>query len=188
MSSTYGNGQVNYATSTYFNPSNGLTSHTYLHPVPSSAASQIIQDVSNGCGFANYTAHGSSSGWVNPAFNVSNVSSLQNANKYPLMIGNACQTNKFNDAVCFGEALLRAENKGALGYIGASNNTYWSEDFYWSVGAKTVDVNPVYDANALGAYDRLFHTHGEDYDDWYITQGQIIFAGNSCLDGAFFEL
>jgi len=31
---------------------------------------------------------------------------------------------------------------------------------------------------ALGAYDRLFHTHGESFSDWYITQGQILSGGN----------
>ena len=36
--------------------------------------------------------------------------------------------------VCFGEGLLRANNKGAVGYIGGSNNTYWDEDFWWAVG------------------------------------------------------
>ncbi len=178
MAPTYGNGQVNYGTSTYFNSSNGINSHTYLYPVSSNSASQIIQNVSDGCAFANYTAHGSSNGWANPSFTISNIASLQNAHKYPLMIGNACVTNKFDDAVCFGEALLRASDKGALGYIGASNNTYWDEDFYWSVGAKTIDSNPVYDANALGSYDRLFHTHGEAFEEWYVTQGEIIFAGN----------
>jgi len=178
MAPTYGNGQINYGTSTYFNSSNGLNSHTYLHPASQNQAAQIKQDIGNGCAFANYTAHGSSNGWADPSFTVSDVQNMQNNNKYPLMIGNACVTNKFNEPVCFGEALLRAAGKGALGYIGASNNTYWYEDYYWSVGAKPVVVNPSYDANALGAYDRLFHTHGEAFEEWYVTQAQIMFAGN----------
>ena len=46
-----------------------------------------------------------------------------------------CQSNKFDEPTCFGEKLLRANNKGAVGYIGGSNNTYWDEDYWWAVGA-----------------------------------------------------
>jgi|GEM_PF-166907 PKD repeat protein len=175
---TYANGQINYGTALYYNLAHGLNSHTYLYPGSGSQDAQIIQDVCNGCCYANYTAHGSSSGWADPTFTTANIPSLTNLNKYPLMVGNACLTNKFDVAECFGEALIRAEGKGALGYIGASNNTYWDEDFWWAVGAKPVSVNPVYSVTALGAYDRTFHDHGEDFSEWFMTQGQMIFAGN----------
>ncbi len=175
---THANGQINYGTTTYFNTAHGLTSHTYLYPVSGSQDTQIRQNVSDGCGYANYTAHGSSSGWANPSFTTSNIPALANAHQYPLMVGNACLTNKFNDTECFGEALLRTANKGALGYIGASDNTYWDEDYYWSVGAKSVVVNPEYNATSLGAYDRTFHDHGEGFQDWFMTQDQMVFAGN----------
>ncbi len=191
----HGNGQINYGTSTYFNTAHNLISHTYLYPGSGSQGSQIIQDVSNGCCFANYTAHGSSNGWANPSFTKTDIPGLNNTGKYPLMVGNACLTNKFNDAECFGEALLRASNKGAVGYIGASDNTYWNEDFYWAVGAKTVTVNPSYSATALGAYDRTFHDHGEAYSQWFMTQAQMIFAGNlavsqssSSMDDYYWEV
>ncbi|OFY96253.1 MAG: hypothetical protein A2309_14890, partial [Bacteroidetes bacterium RIFOXYB2_FULL_35_7] len=175
---TYGNGQINYGTEMYFNAAHGLLSHTYLYPASQSSAALIISDVSKGVAFANYTAHGGSDGWVDPAFTNNDVAGLTNASKYPLMIGNCCQTNKFEVATCFGEALLRAQNKGAIGYIGASNNSYWSEDYWWGTGAKTVTVNPTYDATKLGAYDCLFHENGEPESSWYITGGQIIYSGN----------
>ncbi len=178
MAPTYGNGQINYGTTYYFNAAHGIYSNTYLYPASGSAATQIRNDVSDGCSFANYTAHGSSSGWADPSFTVSHVSSMTNANKYPLMIGNACVTNKFDVSVCFGEALLRAANKGALGYIGASNNTYWTGDYYWGVGVGTVTANPTYSGTGLGVYDRTFHDNGEPESDWYPTQGQMIHAGN----------
>jgi hypothetical protein len=175
----YANGQINYGTSNYFNSTFGLTSHTYLYPNSGSQDAQIISDVSAGCGFANYTAHGSEAGWADPSFSVSDITGLQNAHKYPLMIGNCCLSNKFDYGVCFGEALLRASNKGALGYIGASNNSYWDEDYYWGVGARANIVEfPAYDANALGSYDCMFHANNEILDDWYITNGQMVQAGN----------
>jgi len=174
------NGQINYATSQYFNSSNGITAYAYLQPEPSGAnySSNIKSNINAGVGFANYTAHCSSSGWANPSFVTSDIANLTNANKYGLWVGNCCQSNKFEIAECFGEAALRASGKGAVGYIGGSNSTYWSEDFYWSVGFKTVSLNPSYNANSLGAYDKMFHTHGESPSVWCNTQGQLIVGGN----------
>ncbi|MEA3446730.1 MAG: C25 family cysteine peptidase, partial [Bacteroidota bacterium] len=175
---TYGNGQITYGTTNYFNSAHGIYSNTYLYPLSGSSATQIRNDISAGCSFANYTAHGSSSGWANPSFTVSDVASMTNIHKYPLMIGNACVTNKFDVSVCFGEALLRAEDKGAIGYIGASNNSYWTGDFYWGVGVGTVTANPTYAGTGLGSYDRTFHDNGEATSEWFPAQGQMIHAGN----------
>jgi hypothetical protein len=181
----HGDGQINYGTSTYFNASNGLYSHTYLYAISGASSSEIISNVSTGCSFANYTAHGGPDGWSNPSFNNANVATLENAHKYPLMVGNCCLTNKFDDALCFGEALLRANNKGAIGYIGGSNSTYWDEDYYWGVGSRgSILVNPTYSASELGSYDRTFHSHGEPFSEWFATQGQMISAGNLAVTQA----
>lgn len=180
---TYGDGQINYGTETYFNAAHGLYSHTYLFAISGSSASQIIQNVSTGVCMANYTAHGGPDGWSNPAFSISDINTLNNAHKYALLVGNCCLTNKFDDPLCFGEALLRASGKGALGYIGGSNSTYWDEDYYWGVGYRSYpSSNPplhaTYDAAQLGAYDRTFHEHNEMFGEWFVTQGQMISAGN----------
>jgi len=178
---TWGNGQINYGTQNYFNATHGLTSHTYLQPEPGGGnySAKIIQNVSNGVGYANYTAHCGTTGWSNPSFSNGNVASLQNAHKYPLMVGNCCLSNKFSET-CFGETLLRAANKGALGYIGGTNYTYWDEDYWWGVGFRTsITANPTYDPSKLGAYDRTFHDKtGITTNDWFITQGQMVSAGN----------
>ena len=176
---TYGNGQINYGTSYYFNEAHGLTSHTYLQPEPAGAdySQQIQTNVSNGVCYANYTAHGSPSGWADPSFTISDISALQNAHKYPLMVGNCCSTSTY-DGTCFAEELLRAANKGALGYIGGSNSSYWDEDYWWGIGVGPISAHPTYDGTTLGAYDRTFHDHGEPYEEWYSTMDQMIFAGN----------
>jgi len=179
----YGNGQINYGTTYYFNEAHGLLSHTYLQPEPSGAgyAQSIHADVSAGVAYANYTAHGSPSGWADPSFSINDVANLTNAHKYPLMVGNCCQSSTYNEN-CFGEALLRAENKGAVGYIGASDYSYWDEDYFWGVGSGQIVVNPTYEDHGLGAYDRTFHDHGEPRSEWYSTQDQMVFAGNLAVE------
>ena len=183
---THANGQVNYITSNYMNTSNPRYTNVMAHLYNcSSQAAQIRAEVSNGSGWTNYTAHGGNDCWADPEFNVSQVYQLQNTNKYGLMIGNCCVSGHFNTPECFGEALLRAEKKGAMGYIGASNNTYWGEDFYWAVGFRSnVTANPVYSANALGMYDKLFHTHNEDYSVWVSTIGGIMTGGNMAIQSS----
>jgi hypothetical protein len=173
----HGNGQINYGTTNYFNEAHGFLSHNYLYPASGSSSSAIIQNVSNGVAYGNYTAHGSSSGWGNPSFVISDIPGLQNAGKYPLLVGNCCLTSTYN-VNCFGEELLRAQDKGAIGYIGASNSTYWDEDFYFGVGVGPIVLHPTYESTTLGTYDRAFHDHGETFADWYVTQGQMFVAGN----------
>ncbi len=176
----HGNGQINYGTDNYFNEAHGLLSHTYLYPASGSASAAIIQNVSDGVCFANYTAHGSSSGWADPSFEISDIPGLQNNGEYGLLVGNCCLTSTYNTN-CFGEELLRAANKGAVGYIGASNSTYWDEDFYFGAGVKDIVVNPVYNGVSTGDYDLSFHEHGEPFSEWFTTQAQMVFAGNMAV-------
>lgn len=173
----HGNGQINYGTSTYFNAAHNIESHTYLYPASGSSAAAIRQNVSDGVAYGNYTAHGGSSGWSDPSFEISHIPALQNYGKYPLLVGNCCLTSTYNTS-SFGEELLRAQDKGAIGYIGASNSTYWDEDFYFGVGVGNIVLNPTYESTTLGSYDRAFHDHGEPFEDWFTTQAQMLVAGN----------
>ena len=183
---THANGQVNYITDNYINLGNPRYTNVMAHLYNcSSQAAQIRQEVSNGVGWVNYTAHGSETSWADPSFTTSHVAQLQNEGKYGLMIGNCCQSGNFKTSECFGEALLRAQSKGAMGYIGASNNSYWGEDFYWAVGVRSnITANPVYQASALGMYDKLFHTHGEAYSNWVSTIGGIMTGGNMTVESS----
>ena len=79
----HGNGQINYGTDYYFNIAHGLNVHTYLYgsgsPITSDnslADAAIIADISDGVSLANYTAHCSSSGWAEPAFENSDINGL----------------------------------------------------------------------------------------------------------------
>lgn len=183
---TWGNGQINYGTQYYFNAAHGLYSHTYLQPEPSGGnySQNIRQNVSDGIAYANYSAHCSAAGWADPSFTISNISALTNAHQYPLMVGNCCSSVEFQ-TTCFGEEILRAPLKGAVGYIGGSNSTYWDEDFWWGVGMEAISANPAYNPDHPGAYDRTFHDQpGLTTADWFITQGQMPSAGNLAVSQA----
>lgn len=183
---SHANPVMHYLEDTYLTSDYGYTQvDAFYNPHASTAAEEIQNLLYRGVGYANYSAHCSSEGWSIPKFEKAQVSSMNNRDKYGLMIGNCCQSNKFEESECFGEKLLRIENKGAVGYIGGSDYTYWDEDYYWAVGARP-NMNSgcsncnevIYDANNMGAYDQLFHTHGEGYTHWFVTQGSMIVAGN----------
>jgi hypothetical protein len=184
-SPTHANGQVNYLYDNYVNQDYGFTT-IYKHNYNcSSQAAQIRSEISTGTGFANYTAHCSSSGWADPSFETSHINSMANTDMYGLMIGNCCLSSKFDDNECFGEAITRVVNKGAVAYIGGTNNTLWNDDYNWAMGVRqNKTANPTYDASNLGAYDRLFHTHDEAFSEWYTTCGSIFVAGNLAVQAS----
>ena len=86
---------------------------------------------------------------------------------YPFTISNACRTSQYNSATSLGNRMVLAKEKGAIGFIGCSNDSYWDEDYYWAVGAGAVSSNPTYQDTELGAYDRLFHINGEALQELY---------------------
>ncbi len=185
FATVWANGQINYGTSNYFNSAHGMYSYTHLYPASQTQDAVIRTEIGKGVGYANYTAHCSSTGWADPSFSTSDIPAMVNQDKYGLLVGNCCLSNKFNDTECFGEAMLRTANKGAVGYLGASNNSLWDEDYYWAVGNRASIVqNPTYDANNLGAYDGMFHDHGEAKSKWYIYNGAMKHAGNLAVEAS----
>jgi len=177
--SSHGNGQINYASTYYFNAAHGIDADGHLYPPSGSDDALIVSEVSQGRSFVNYTAHGSTTSWSDPTFTQANVNGLQNAGKYCLAIGNCCLTSTYDVAECFAETWLRAADKGAIGYIGASNSTYWDEDVYWGIGYTTRIQSVIrIEDTQHGAYDGLFHDHGEDEDLWYVTQDALVYCGN----------
>ncbi|MCF8239887.1 MAG: T9SS type A sorting domain-containing protein [Melioribacteraceae bacterium] len=174
-SSSHGYPTIRYGAEQYFNTSNGYD-YVAMYETTGSGQfeSDIIQDVNDGVGFVNYTAHGSQTVWADPSFTISDVNNLTNSGKYTLAIGNACLTSAFDTDVCFGEAFTRAADKGAVGYIGGTNSTYWDEDVWWSTGyfAHVGDgVTPTFEETTLGAYDVPVYTD-------LTSLSSMVFAGN----------
>jgi hypothetical protein len=176
--STYMNGQVKYAIANYLNNTYSIDSYSFFYPQASSNTDSIKKLFKKGLSFVNYTGHGDALGWLDPAIRSSDISLFTNKNMYPFIISNACRTAQYNTAGSFGNAMMVTADKGAVGYIGCSNDSYWDEDYYWTVGVGTPNTDPKYAETGLGALDRMFHKHGESPSDWYYSMGQINYAGN----------
>ena len=176
----HGNGQINYAAQYYFNQSNGIDANVYLHPEASSQDLTILNDISQGAALVNYTGHGEYYGWLDPAFRQHHVDTLKNTSRFGLMIGNGCSTNQFNlsGRDCFAESVVKVKDRGAVGYIGCTNDSYWDEDYYWAVGVGPFVSTPLYEETSFGYYDKVFHQGAEDPEDWSPSMGEMIYAGN----------
>ena len=200
---TYADPAMDYAAKYYVNHANGYDTVTYYKNRTSFApagvyvtgsctsyttAGALRSFYNQGAGWINYSAHGNWNCWGTPEFTVSHANQMSNTGKPTFMIGNCCLTNKFEKDVCLGEAVLRRRNNaGAIGYIGGSNSTYWGEDFSWEVGVRSNvsgTMDATYDANNLGSYDRLFHTHGEALNQTATTAGKIMFFGNMAVQSS----
>ncbi len=181
---TYMNGQVKYGVANYLTPANKIQEFHFYYPQNLTLQKDsMIKLINNGVSFINYTGHGDLTGWLHINIKTTDIPSFTNKSRYPFIISNACQTSRFN-ASSFGNKMVVASDKGAIGFIGCSNDSYWDEDYYWAVGTGTPNDNPTYETTGLGALDRLFHTHGESPSDWYITMGQVNFAGNLSVSGS----
>jgi len=174
---------IKYGTANYFNQASSFV-NVNEYGVTSDPNNINASSSYTGCyssdriavGLINYTAHCDITYWYNPYLNATTISGFTNTNKYPLTIGNCCLSGDFGAAECIGESWIRAQNKGAVTYIGSSPSTYWLEDFYWSVGAfPMVGDNdgyvPTFQETTTGMYDAPFVSK-------YVTTGGMVFAGN----------
>lgn len=170
---------INYATTYYYNTEHGFT-QVNSH-VNQSQYSGCYNSLSTGVGFVNYTAHGDNQEWTQPNLTNSGVNQLSNADKYFLAMGNCCLSGNFGySQPCFGEAMIRAQNKGAYSYIGSCPYTYWYEDYYFGVGAtNTFNNTPNINNTATGVYDAVW------MDDTYNTVSSMTFLGNIAVCYAY---
>lgn len=199
----YADPAMDYIAKYYVNAFNGYTDvHYYKNNVSfapagvfvdgncstSSTAGTLRNLYNSGIGWVNYSAHGYDDSWGTPSFTATHANAMTNNGKPSIMIGNCCLSGRFNTTrynACLGEALLRkGNNAGAVAYFGGTNSTYWPHDFCWSVGVRSSiqgNMDATYDAAHLGMYDRLFHTHNEDFSARHITAGSMTVAGNTAV-------
>ncbi len=152
-----GQAAIKYGSQNYFNAAHGFsTVNQYLTEYDGCYDPERIS-----VSFINYTAHCSEGSWGDPSLTIADISNFSNEGKYPLAVGNCCLSAEFGTTTCVGEAWVRAENKGAVAYIGSSPSSLWFEDFYWAVGAFPIQGTndgyvPTVDETTMGVYDGMF--------------------------------
>ncbi|MCL2435845.1 MAG: C25 family cysteine peptidase, partial [Lentimicrobiaceae bacterium] len=171
-----GRPQINYAADHYYNTANGYAN---IHKYTTSNYTGCYTNLNN-VGFANFTAHCGETLWSDPDLTVTMVKALTNVNKYYVAMGNCCLAADFGYNECIGEAMVRESQKGAVGYIGSSPNSYWFDDFHFTVGAysgigATSSSNPAAPTltnTQTGCYDFMFR------DADHNTLCSHVFGGN----------
>jgi hypothetical protein len=116
-----------YVSQTHYQP-RGYTAIDTIKAYYGGTGAQVRAAINEGRMIVNYTGHGDSTLWDAPAMSQTNIQNLTNTNKYPFVVSNACLTNTFIKAECFGETWIRQTGKGAIAFLGASCYTYWNED------------------------------------------------------------
>ncbi len=96
----------------------------------------IVQNVSDGVAYVNYTAHGSQTSLVGSRPSPRrNVNSLQNAGEYCLAVGNCCLTSSYEVRASASPRPGSGRRTRARSATSAArNSTYWDEDYWWGVG------------------------------------------------------
>ncbi len=180
----YMNGQMQYLYNNYLGADTSLKTYKWLYPEAPQKDDSLKTVFNKGLSILNYTGHGEASGFSDPLFKATMVKDLTNKDKYPLIIANACRTAQINITPNFGTSMVSTPDKGALGFIGCTNDSYWSDDFFWSVGPGIPGLDLTYEMTGRGAFDRLFHSHGEPPGEWYTTMGQVNFSGNMSVSAS----
>jgi hypothetical protein len=91
---------------------------------------EIIDAIDEGCVICNYVGHGSVCRWMRElAFTCRDVASLNNADRYPLVVTNTCLNGCFNHAVVdysysLAEEFARADARGAIACWSYSGLSY----------------------------------------------------------------
>jgi len=121
-------GTHNYVISNYLDPHNYTCDK--LYEVTYGATTLDVKNSFNdGRSLAIFSGHGAVTYWDDgPKFYQSDVNGLTNQDMYPFVCSHACKTGRFDYDECFGETMVRAENKAGLAFWGSSHNTYWDPD------------------------------------------------------------
>ncbi|MBR1644205.1 MAG: hypothetical protein IJ684_02405 [Bacteroidales bacterium] len=172
---TVTNAQVNYLKAA-LQPMDTLC---FYNPESENLRPALFEALRQGVGLVNYSGHCIGTGWMHPWLSASDVDdSLPSDRRYFWAVNNCCRSNDFA-GYCFGEALLRKPEGGAVGVIGATGETLWDEDFFWATGTRRpYATHPLYDPDAPGAFDRLLHRHGEPEAEQAATLGEMMLYGN----------
>ena len=155
----------------------------------------VIDLINEGTFIVNHRNHGGVSGWSHPSLTIDDIPSLNNMDMLPVMFSVNCLSGYYDARTvdCFGEAILKAQDKGVVGYIGASRISYsgfndeLNKGFFSAIFPDYYPGyrNPVEHSTKLGAIlnygkhfmlDKYILTRADDYHySWgkqYLTPSQ----------------
>ncbi|MCD6440763.1 MAG: T9SS type A sorting domain-containing protein [Candidatus Marinimicrobia bacterium] len=119
-------GSHDYVISNYLNPGGIQSDH--IRGYSGGNTADIHQALNSGRTICHYSGHGISTMWQGPEFTVTDIGALDSSAVPFFVISNACETGSFAEEECFGESWIRAADRGAFAFVGASNSTYWEPD------------------------------------------------------------
>jgi len=121
-------GTHDWVVDNYMDPLGYDSSKLYEHSYD--ATTQDVHDTFNsGTAMGIYSGHGDEYYWADgPRFDQSDVRGLLNTGKYPLIASFACITGAYALGESFMETWLRTPDNGAVVAVGASVDSYWTED------------------------------------------------------------
>ncbi|MGF3554538.1 MAG: C25 family cysteine peptidase [Thermoplasmatota archaeon] len=138
---------------------------------PPGSTSGVISAINNGTIIANHRDHGASqndgysyTGWSNPKFDTTHITSLTNGRMYPVMYSLNCDSGWFDGETdtepgnyeSIGEIGLRAENKGFVAVLASTRVSYSGYNDEFCVGlydAMWSDFDPNYpNANSANPF------------------------------------
>ena len=90
-------------------------------------STDVVNSINDDRAMVIYSGHGGPTSWAGPSLNQSQVRNLTGVIS-PYVAGHACVTSDFTTNESFGDTWVIQNGKGALTYLGASNNSYWDED------------------------------------------------------------
>ncbi|HEX2958926.1 MAG TPA: C25 family cysteine peptidase [Chitinispirillaceae bacterium] len=98
-------------------------------------AAGISASINAGRFLVSHRDHGDVSLWGDPRYTTSNINSLTNGNKLPVVLSINCLTGTFNQSSpCFSEVFLRHPTGGAVGVIGATEVSYSGQNDAFAEG------------------------------------------------------
>ncbi len=100
-----------------------------VYPFEGGTKQDVIDAINNGVSIVNYRGHGGVEVWGNPYIDNSDVDSLRNGDKLPVVFSIACWNSKIDHSTdCIGERWMK---NGAVAHLGASrpSATTYNHDF-----------------------------------------------------------
>lgn len=110
---------------TYLDQAGFQSQRLYAHSYQATG-DDISQGLEQGASLAIYSGHGDTVFWIDPYFDIGDISALENS-VFPVVHSYACLTGRYNYRECFGESWLTRPG-GAVIFWGSSVNSYWEED------------------------------------------------------------